>query len=135
MIPEPSEDAGAGPVTSEARCAPAFLPTAADRNAGCPAASIGRNGIDSDLSDGKEVRRKREKIITRELAETHRIANDYTGPVTKTDAQRVLDLLIAADSGRYIAPNTEATAAMVAKEYLALSNPTGDRTWCVSPGN
>ena len=56
------------------------------------------------LSDGKEVRRKREKIITRELAETHRIANEYTGPVTKTDAQRVLDLLIAADSGRYIAP-------------------------------
>jgi hypothetical protein len=73
--------------------------------------------------DGKEVRRKREKIFDRELAETHRIANDYTGPLTKSDAQRVLDLLIAADAGRYIAPDTRATVAVVAKEYLVLAEP------------
>ena len=40
--------------------------------------------------DGTEIRRKREKIIDRELAEAYRIANDYRGPLTKADAQRVL---------------------------------------------
>ena len=74
-------------------------------------------------ADGTELRRKREKIIDRELAEAHRIADDYTGPLTKSDAQRVLDLLIAADNGSYTPPNTAATLAAVAKEYLTLSEP------------
>src|SRR3954454_25276935 len=42
------------------------------------------------LPDGSELRRKREKIISRDLAETHHIATDYPGPLTKTDAQRLL---------------------------------------------
>ncbi len=73
--------------------------------------------------DGSEVRRHREKVITRELAEKHGIAKDYTGPLAKSDAQRVLDLLIAKDSGTYVPPDTAATVAMVAREYLALSEP------------
>lgn len=75
------------------------------------------------LDDGKEIRRKREKIIDRELARSHRIADEYKSPLTKADAQRVLDLLIAADNGSYIPPNTAATLAAVAQEYLALSSP------------
>jgi integrase len=69
------------------------------------------------------VRRHREKIITRELAEKHGIAKDYTGPLAKSDAQRVLDLLIAQDAGTYVPPDAAATVAMLGKEYLALSEP------------
>jgi hypothetical protein len=53
----------------------------------------------------------------------HGIAKDYTGPLAKSDAQRVLDLLIAQDAGTYVPPDTAATVAMVAREYLALSEP------------
>ena len=42
------------------------------------------------LPDGRELRRKHEKIISRELAESRHIAMDYVGPLSKTDAQRVL---------------------------------------------
>lgn len=73
--------------------------------------------------DGSEKRKQREKIITRELAELHHIAKDYSGPLTKSDAQRVLDLLIAQDAGTYVPPDTEATVAMVAREYMALAEP------------
>jgi hypothetical protein len=73
--------------------------------------------------DGAEARRHREKVITRELAEKHGIAKDYTGPLAKSDAQRVLDLLIAQDAGTYVPPDTAATVAMLGKEYLALSEP------------
>jgi integrase len=73
--------------------------------------------------DGSEIRRHREKIITRQLAEKHGIAKDYTGPLAKSDAQRVLDLLIAQDAGTYVPPDTAATVAMLGKEYLALSEP------------
>jgi hypothetical protein len=74
-------------------------------------------------ADGSEVRRHREKIITRELAEKHGIAREYAGPLTKSDAQRVLDLLIAQDAGTYVAPDTAATVAMLSKEYMALNEP------------
>lgn len=73
--------------------------------------------------DGLEVRRHREKIITRELAEKHGIAKDYTGLLAKSDAQRVLDLLIAQDAGTYVPPDTAAAVAMVGQEYLSLSEP------------
>jgi len=53
--------------------------------------------------------------------------HDYTGPLTKTDAQRVLDLLIAQDSETYVPPNTLATVAMIAREYLPYPSPIGDR--------
>jgi integrase len=73
--------------------------------------------------DGSEVRRHREKVITRELAAKHGVAKEYTGPLAKSDAQRVLDLLIAQDAGTYVPPDTAATVAMAGKEYLALSEP------------
>ena len=47
-----------------------------------------------EVGRGREVRRKREKIIDHKLAETLHIAQNYSGPLTKADAQRVLDLLI-----------------------------------------
>src|SRR6187549_1354286 len=59
--------------------------------------------------DGREIRRKREKIIDREIAELHRIGIDYSGPLTKADAQRVLDLLIAADAGKPITSTVDTT--------------------------
>jgi hypothetical protein len=71
--------------------------------------------------DGSEKRRRRGKIIDKDLAAKHGIAKEYDGPLTKTDAQHVLDLLIAEDSGTYVAPDTEATFEQVAREFLALN--------------
>lgn len=71
--------------------------------------------------DGSEKRREREKIITKELAAKQHIGAEYAGPLTKTDAQRVLDLLIAQDSGTYIGPDTAVTFEQVAREYIAIN--------------
>ena len=70
-----------------------------------------------------EVRRAREKVITRKLAEKYGIARDYTGSLTKGDAQRTLDLLIGESSGRFVRSDTAATFEQIAREYLALSEP------------
>ena len=75
------------------------------------------------MPDGTEKRRKREKIIDRDLAASYRIGTDYDGPLTKSDAQRVLDLLIAQDAGTFTPPNAAATFAEVAREYLTLAKP------------
>jgi hypothetical protein len=85
--------------------------------------------------DGKEVRRRREKIIDRELAKAHCIAEDYTGPLTKSDAQRLLDLLIAADSGNCTPPDTSATLGAVAREYLTLATPSWGQHMVRAAGN
>jgi integrase len=68
-------------------------------------------------------RSPREKIITKHLARSFRIANDYEGPLTKADAQRVLDLLISRDAGTYTPPDTAATFGQVARDYLATVEP------------
>lgn len=68
-------------------------------------------------------RSPREKIITKHLARSFRIANDYEGPLTKTDAQRVLDLLISRDAGTYTSPDTSATFGQIARDYLATVEP------------
>ena len=75
------------------------------------------------MPDGTERRRKREKIIDREMAAEFRIGADYQAPLTKSDAQRVLDLLIGQDAGTFKPPNASATLAEVAREYLALREP------------
>src|SRR6476661_3416256 len=49
--------------------------------------------------NGKEKRSPREKIITKNFAGSFRIGTEYEGPLSKADAQRVLDLLIARDAG------------------------------------
>src|ERR1051325_9869288 len=64
--------------------------------------------------DGTEKRSPRAKIITKELARTHRVATEYDGPLSKADAQRVLDLLIAQDAGTYTPPDATATFEQVA---------------------
>jgi integrase len=74
-------------------------------------------------ADGQEKRSPREKIITKELARSFRIATEYEGPLTKADAQRVLDLLIARDAGTYSPPDAAATFGQVAREYLAVVEP------------
>src|SRR5450755_2691151 len=74
-------------------------------------------------ADGDEKRSPREKIITKELAGSLRIGTEYAGPLTKADAQRVLDLLIARDAGTYTPPDTAATFAQVAREYLVVAEP------------
>ncbi len=71
--------------------------------------------------DGSESRRRREKIITRDLAAKYGIARDYDGPLTKTDAQRVLEALIEEESGIYTPPDTEATFEQIAREYITLN--------------
>jgi integrase len=74
-------------------------------------------------ADGREKRSPREKIITKELAGSLRIGTEYAGPLTKADAQRVLDLLIGRDSGTYTPADTAATFAQIAREYLAVAEP------------
>jgi integrase len=68
-------------------------------------------------------RSPREKIITKDLAKTFRIAIEYTGPLTKSDAQRVLDLLINRDAGTYTPPDTSVTFRQIARDYLATVEP------------
>ena len=86
-------------------------------------------------ANGKEKRSPREKIITKDLAQTLRIATDYEGPLTKADAQRVLDLLIAQDAGAYTRPDSTATFQQVAREYLGTVEPAwGPHTVRASKG-
>lgn len=73
--------------------------------------------------DGTEKRSPREKILTKELARSFRIGTEHEGPLSKADAQRLLDLLIARDSGTYTPPDTNATFGQVARDYLALVEP------------
>jgi integrase len=74
-------------------------------------------------ADGQEKRSPREKIITKDLALAFRIGTEYEGPLSKADAQRVLDLLIAQDAGTYTPPDITATFEQVAREYLATVEP------------
>jgi integrase len=48
---------------------------------------------------------------------------EYAGPLTKADAHRVLDLLIARDARTYTPPDTPATFAQIAREYLVVAEP------------
>src|SRR5712692_110673 len=72
-------------------------------------------------SGEKAIPRKR--IITKELAAKHRIGQDYPGPLTKSDAQRVLDILIAEDTGKYSAPNLAAMFEQLALQYISVKEP------------
>ena len=65
----------------------------------------------------------RKKILTKELAAKLRIAQEYPGPLTKSDARRLLDILIAEDTGKYVAPNLAATFEQVARQYIEVKEP------------
>ncbi len=85
--------------------------------------------------DGKEKRRRREKIFDRLLAKRYGVELNYDGPLTKTDAQKTLDLLIAEEAGTYVRPDTEATFGALAREYLALSKPNWGPNMVRTAGN
>lgn len=65
----------------------------------------------------------RKRTLTKELAAKYRIGSDTPGPLTKSDAQRLLDLLIAEDTGKYVPPNSAATFEQLARQYIALKEP------------
>ena len=59
----------------------------------------------------------------KELAAKYRIAQNYPGPLTKSDAQRLLDILIAEDTGKYLAPDFAATFEQLARQYISVKEP------------
>ena len=65
----------------------------------------------------------RKKIITKELASKYRIGQDYPGPLTKSDAQRLLDILITEDTGKYLAPDRATTFEQIARQYISVKEP------------
>jgi integrase len=65
----------------------------------------------------------RKKIITKELAAKYRIGQDYPGPLTKSDAQRLLDILITEDTGKYSAPDRATTFEQLARQYISVKEP------------
>src|SRR5260370_32342293 len=65
----------------------------------------------------------RKKIITKELAVKYRVGQDYPGPLTKSDAQRLLDVLITEDTGKYLAPDRATTFEQLARQYISLKEP------------
>jgi hypothetical protein len=65
----------------------------------------------------------RKKIITKELTAKYRIAQNYPGPLTQSDAQRLLDILIAEDTGKYLAPDFAATFEQLARQYIFVEEP------------
>ncbi len=74
--------------------------------------------------DGVERIRRAEKIIDRVAAEQVGLALDYAGPLTKTDAWKVLAKLIEKSHGRKAAvDSSRVTLAELAREYLELSKP------------
>jgi integrase len=76
------------------------------------------------LADGRESRRRAEKIIDRQLAEEMGLTLDYAGPLTKTDARKVLEKLIhQSNSLPASAFGAKTTFEQLAREYLDLSKP------------
>jgi hypothetical protein len=65
----------------------------------------------------------RKKIITKELAAKYRIGQNYPGPLTKSDAQRLLDILITEDTGKCLAPDLAATFEQLARQYISVKEP------------
>lgn len=74
-------------------------------------------------TEAGEKRVHREKILTHELGEKYRIGVHEPGPLTKANAQRLLDLLIAEDNGKFVRPDSAATVEQVARQYIALKMP------------
>jgi len=72
---------------------------------------------------GGEKAIPRKKVLTKSLAAKYRIGLDYPGPLTKSDAQHLLDLLMAEDSGAFTPVASAATLEQVARQYIALKEP------------
>ena len=63
------------------------------------------------------------KIINRALAEKMGFVLDYAGPLTKTDAWKVLGKLIGESNSAPMAFTTRTTLGELAREYLDLNKP------------
>ncbi len=89
----------------------------------------GRWRIYARQADGTEVVKRAEKIIDRDLADQLGLPLDHAGPLTKTDAHKVLDLLIRESNSRPAAFTTRATFGEIAREYVCLNKPNwGENT-------
>lgn len=81
-------------------------------------------------ADGSETAKRAEKIIDRSVAEQLGFMLDYAGPLTKTDAWKVLAKLIADTNATPAATfNARATFGELAREYIDLNKPNwGENT-------
>ena len=75
------------------------------------------------LENGGETVKRTEKIIDRNVAEQMGFALDYAGPLTKTDARKVLTKLIADSNATPAAFNAKTTFGELAREYIDLNKP------------
>jgi hypothetical protein len=73
--------------------------------------------------DGNETVKRAEKVIDRTVAEQMGFILDYTGPLTKTDARRVLEALIQQSNNRPAAFTAKTTFGDIAREYIDLNKP------------
>jgi integrase len=73
--------------------------------------------------EGSRVVSRPEKIIDRAVAEKMGFALDYTGPLTKTDAWKVLAKLIADSNATPAAFTAKTTFGELAREYIDLNRP------------
>jgi hypothetical protein len=73
--------------------------------------------------DGTESVKRPSKIINRVLAEKMGFVLDYTGPLTKTDAWKVLGKLIGESNSAPMAFTTRTTLGELAREYTDLNKP------------
>jgi integrase len=74
-------------------------------------------------ADGRETVKRAEKIIDRALAEQLGLVLDYAGPLTKTDAHKILENLIRESNARPAAFTSKATFGELAREYIELNKP------------
>jgi integrase len=73
--------------------------------------------------DNSEEIKRAEKIIDRNVAEQMGFILDYAGPLTKTDARRVLEALIQRTNSRPVAFTARTTLGDLAREYVDLNKP------------
>jgi len=81
------------------------------------------------LADGSESAKRTEKVIDRGVAEQLGFTLDYAGPLTKSDARKVLDGLIRGSNVAPLVFTSRATFEEIAREYVALNKPNwGENT-------
>ena len=73
--------------------------------------------------DGTEYVKRPSKIIDRALAENMGFVLDYAGPLTKTDAWKVLGKLVGESNSAPMAFTTRTTFGELAREYVDLNKP------------
>jgi integrase len=74
-------------------------------------------------ADGRETVKRAEKIIDRALAEQIGLSLEYSGPLTKTDASKILARLISDSNGRRAVFTAKTTFGELAREYIDLNTP------------